>query len=91
MPLISGVHGFRNGHCLDSQIGKILHYPSCNFDEYLNKYKILGRFSDKWWDSIEIPFKFHKESRDAINNCYALPDNKECTSKLEPIIISQMY
>ena len=35
----------------------------------MNKYKILGKFADKWWDSVQIPFKFHTESRDLITEC----------------------
>jgi hypothetical protein len=80
--VVSGVHAFRNGHGLESKIGKILHYPSCNFDEYVSKYKILGKFSDKWWDSVEIPFKFHKESRDAITNCFSKNNTDECIPKI---------
>ena len=67
--IISGVHGFLGGSTYDSPDGKILHYPSCNFDEYVNKYKILGKFSDKWWDEIDIPIVFHTESRDIIGSC----------------------
>jgi hypothetical protein len=68
---ISGVHGFFGGKQYVSSIGKILHYPSCNFDEYISKYKILGKFEDKWWNSVQIPFKFHTESRDIITECSA--------------------
>ena len=67
--VIAGVHGFYGGKNYVAQIGKILHYPSCNFDEYINKYKILGKFEDKWWNSVQIPFKFHTESRDIITEC----------------------
>jgi len=67
--IIGGVHDFYGGNRITSNIGKILHYPSCNFDEYVNKYKILGKFADKWWDSVQIPFKFHTESRDIITEC----------------------
>jgi hypothetical protein len=69
--IIAGVHDFVGGNKLSSTKGKILHYPSCNFDEYVNKYKILGKFGDKWWDSVQIPFKFHTESRDIITDCSA--------------------
>jgi len=67
--VIGGVHGFHGENNYASQVGKILHYPSCNFDEYINKYKILGKFEDKWWNSVQIPFKFHTESRDIITEC----------------------
>jgi hypothetical protein len=67
--IIAGVHGFYGGNNYASPHGKILHYPSCNFDEYISKYKILGKFEDKWWNSVKIPFKFHTESRDIITEC----------------------
>tara|TARA_B100000945_G_scaffold29516_1_gene20376 strand:- start:953 stop:1906 length:954 start_codon:yes stop_codon:yes gene_type:complete len=47
----------------------ILHYVSCNFDEYFKKYKILGNFSDKWWGTKKIGIKFHTQSRDKIMFC----------------------
>lgn len=68
---IAGVHDFVSNNKLFSNIGKILHYPSCNFNEYISKYKILGKFSDRWWDAVKIPFKFHTESRDLIIECSA--------------------
>jgi hypothetical protein len=67
--VIAGVHSFYGGKHYVSSVGKILHYPSCNFDEYVSKYKILGKFEDKWWNSVQIPFKFHTESRDIITEC----------------------
>ena len=67
--IIAGVHGFTGGRTLESEYGKILHYPSCNFEEYIRKYKILENFEDKWWGLVQIPIKFHLESRDLINSC----------------------
>ena len=67
--IIAGVHGFMGGRTLESENGKILHYPSCNFEEYIRKYKILENFEDKWWGVVDIPIKFHLESRDLINSC----------------------
>ena len=78
--IITGVHGFSGGKLLDASDGKILHYPSCNFSEYLLKYKMLGKFGDKWWGKLEIPIKFHKESRDIINSCKN--SEKECEEKI---------
>jgi len=78
--IITGVHGFSGGTLFNSPYGKILHYPSCNFDEYLLKYKMLGNFSNKWWGRVEIPIKFHTESRDIINSCKT--SEKECTEKI---------
>ena len=77
---IIGVHGFLGGLYYESPIGKILHYPSCNFNEYLTKYKILGNFNDKWWNKISIPIKFHLESRDIIQSCTLNED--ECIDKI---------
>ena len=77
---IIGVHGFLGGSYYESPIGKILHYPSCNFNEYLTKYKILGNFNDKWWNKVSIPIKFHLESRDIIQSC-KLNEN-ECIDKI---------
>ena len=82
--IISGVHGFVGGSTYNSQIGKILHYPSCNFEEYVNKYKILGKFSDKWWDQIDIPIVFHTESRDIIGSCTDDDNqNNACMKKVQ--------
>jgi len=78
--IITGVHGFMGGTTYNSNVGKILHYPSCNFDEYFKKYKILGQFSDKWWGIIDIPIKFHLESRDLINSCKNMDNN--CVKKI---------
>jgi hypothetical protein len=81
--VIGGVHNFFGGNDTRSDIGKILHYPSCNFNEYVNKYKILGKFDDKWWDSVQIPFKFHTESRDLINECFSKDSsNNECENSV---------
>jgi hypothetical protein len=74
---IAGVHDFWGGIKMFSPVGKILHYPSCNFDEYIKKYKTLGKFDDKWWNSVKIPFKFHTESRDLITECAAKEANGE--------------
>jgi len=73
--IIGGVHSFYGGNNTYSDLAKILHYPSCNFDEYIKKYKILGKFGDKWWDSVKIPFKFHTESRDLITECSAMEEH----------------
>ena len=78
---IAGVHDFSGNMKLIPPYGKILHYPSCNFDEYINKYKILGKFSDKWWDNVQIPFKFHTESRDLVTSC-ANNSTDECVNKV---------
>jgi len=78
---IAGVHDFLGNMKLVPPYGKILHYPSCNFDEYIKKYKILGKFSDKWWDNVQIPFKFHTESRDLVTSC-ANNSTDKCVDKV---------
>jgi len=78
--IIVGVHGFMGGTTLESDYGKILHYPSCNFEEYIRKYKILGKFDDKWWGLVQIPIKFHLESRDLIDSCKNMDDT--CVKKI---------
>jgi len=80
--VINGVHGFSGGISHDSDSGKILHYPSCNFEEYINKYKILGKFNNKWWDQIDIPIVFHTESRDIIQSCSDKDFDDECIQKV---------
>jgi hypothetical protein len=83
--VIAGVHGFHGGNNYECKIRKILHYPSCNFDEYINKYKILGKFEHKWSDSVQIPFKFHTESRDIITECSsreALGEKNACENSV---------
>ena len=51
--------------------------------EYVNKYKILGKFSDKWWNSVTIPFKFHTDSRDKITKCFQeSSNNNKCVNEI---------
>jgi hypothetical protein len=45
----------------------VLHYPVCGFSHFWNKYRILGRFADKWFGEFDIGFSFHLQSRDLIN------------------------
>lgn len=69
----NGVHDFKlNMNEVKDTISEndlvILHYVNCSYNEWVNKYKLLGKFSDKWWNKKMIPLKFHKISRDAITN-----------------------
>ena len=41
---------------------------------------MLGNFGDKWWGRVEIPIKFHTESRDIINSCKN--SEKDCEDKI---------
>lgn len=47
----------------------ILHFVSCNFSQFLQKYYDLGNFSDSWWSSIPISISFHTQARDKIVKC----------------------
>jgi Glycosyl transferase family 2 len=47
----------------------ILHYPSCGFQNFWRKYKMLGAFPDRWFDRIDVAKaigSFHLESRDIV-------------------------
>jgi hypothetical protein len=43
----------------------ILHYIDCGFDNWWRKYKNLGHFPNKYFETFDC-FEFHMESRDAI-------------------------
>jgi hypothetical protein len=68
-----GVHDFKNSksevkETFNESDLVILHYVNCSFNEWIKKYKLLGKFSDKWWNRRFIPLKFHRESRDIVTN-----------------------
>jgi len=42
----------------------VLHYPICGFSNFLTKYKVLGKFNDKWFGHRQINLPFHLLSRD---------------------------
>lgn len=67
---VNGVHTFRTNwkHETSGEI-VVLHYPSCNFEEFLKKYVILGSFPDQWFGTIPISIQFHKDARDVISGC----------------------
>lgn len=55
----------------------ILHYPCASFAAFWQKYVTLGRFSDKWWGTIDIANavgSFHLEARDAVMDAVASDD-----------------
>ena len=64
------VHGFKyhQAHHVTSD-PCILHYPVCGLTNFIEKYKILGKFKDKWFDSgvIKDLIPFHIEARDIIS------------------------
>ncbi len=67
---VDGVHTFKTpwSHTLCSDI-VVLHYVSCNFEEFFKKYKVLGSFGDNWFGSVPISITFHKNSRDVVAKC----------------------
>lgn len=63
------VHGFRNQDKYEIAFdASILHYPVCGIDRFVDKYKVLGQFDDKWFGVTEIKehMPFHIECRDLI-------------------------
>jgi len=67
-----GVHRFRSRsrgiRRVWSKRSFILHYPSCGFERFLNKYKMLGNFEDRWFEQIAIrnQMSFHAAARDLV-------------------------
>merc|ERR1712048_134697 len=51
-----------------SSVACLLLYVNCGFEAMWRKYKILGNFSDKWWDFFEIAavHPIHIAARDAV-------------------------
>lgn len=47
----------------------VLHFVSCNFSQFLQKYYDLGNFGDKWWSNIPISISFHTQARDKVVKC----------------------
>ena len=47
----------------------ILHYACCGFQTFVDKYRTLGRFADRWWDRYDIAAAigpFHLQARDVV-------------------------
>lgn len=65
-----GVHRFRTRYRrrITTSGAVILHYPSCGYSRYVEKYRQLGHFSDDWFGQVSIPhtMRFHADSRDAV-------------------------
>lgn len=61
------VHSFYSAesafHCTSSVI---LHYPVCGFDNFYQKYRILGAFSDNYCGIFPIGVPFHLQARDVF-------------------------
>lgn len=66
-----GVHYFKTtfgqSKNLSHDQALILHYVNCNFEEWKQKYQILGNFENKWWGWKPIKLPFHTKSRDIIS------------------------
>jgi Glycosyl transferase family 2 len=49
---------------------RVLHYTCCGFEQFWQKYRILGSFADKWFGQIDIRTNMgsalHLESRDVV-------------------------
>jgi hypothetical protein len=67
---VDGVHTFITPwKHITSKDFIVLHYISCNFEEFIKKYRILGSFGDSWWNNVPISITFHKNSRDVVSGC----------------------
>lgn len=48
---------------------RILHYACCGYSSFVDKYRILGRFDDRWFGRVDIRQsigEFHRAARDAV-------------------------
>lgn len=64
------VHGYKNHQENDVTADPcILHFPVCGLTNFVDKYKILGFFKDKWFDvgNISELIPFHIEARNVVN------------------------
>ena len=74
-----GPHRFvstRNGQERELPIERIrvLHFVSCNLEEYMKKYQQYGKFKDDIWDWAV----FHRKSRDVLTSCSS---KEACTAQ----------
>lgn len=53
---------------------RVLHFVSCNLNEYLKKYQQYGKFKDDKWEWAQ----FHLKSRDNLTKCSS---EQECREK----------
>lgn len=47
----------------------ILHHACCGLEAFKSKYRLLGRFADRWWNRYDIAAAigpFHLEARDVV-------------------------
>jgi hypothetical protein len=48
---------------------RVLHYACCGLDAFADKYRVLGRFDDRWFGSVDIRRaigEFHTAARDVV-------------------------
>lgn len=56
---------------------RVLHFVSCNLEEYLKKYQQYGKFKDDKWEWA----KFHTKSRDQLTMC----EGEECRARAKEL------
>lgn len=69
-------------HTFPDERLKLLHYVSCNLEEYMKKYELYGKFTDDIWGWAE----HHRKSRDVLTTC----ESKEsCTRQARDMFLEQ--
>lgn len=61
---------------------RVLHFVSCNLEEYLKKYQQYGKFKDDKWEWA----KFHTKSRDELGSC----QGEECHTKARELFADRL-
>ena len=68
-----GVHDFDRPHGgtrrQRARDAVILHHACCGLEAFKSKYRLLGRFSDRWWNRYDIAAAigpFHLQARDIV-------------------------
>lgn len=68
-----GVHDFArpdaSGRRARAMDAVILHYACCGLQAFTAKYRLLGRFADRWWNRYDIAAaigSFHLQARDVV-------------------------
>lgn len=54
----------------------VLHFESCNFDKWYQKFSNLSNLDDKVYNNI--PFNYYKNSIDFIKNCFNKKNKQSC-------------
>lgn len=68
-----GVHDFDRPHGgarrQQARDAVILHHACCGLEAFKSKYRLLGRFADRWWNRYDITAAigpFHLQARDVV-------------------------